>query len=333
MTYKDKNVLITGGAGFIGSNLAHSLVALGANVTILDNFFEGSGSNRSNLVNLHDEILLVEGSVNDKNLIQNLVIDQDYIFNLAAFTSHTGSMKHPRLDFSINAGAQLTMMEVCKSLNPNVKVVFTSTRQLYGKSQYLPFDEKHPIRPVDANGVSKLAGEGYHLLYNDAYGVTTCILRLTNTFGPRMRITDAKQTFVGYWINRVIQDLPFQVYGDGSQIRDFTYVEDCVSAILLAGLSKKTNGKIYNLSGPEVLSLNDVAEFLKQIGAKCGLNVEYQHTPFPTGRKLIDIGDGFSDSSLFFRDTGWTPKTTMYDGMHETLKFYIANAPKYLNHE
>jgi dTDP-glucose 4,6-dehydratase/UDP-glucose 4-epimerase len=243
---------------------------------------------------------------------------QDYLFNLAGQTSHLDSMEDPETDLAINAGAQLSILEICRKVNPTVKIVFAGTRQVYGRPQYLPVDEEHQTKPVDVNGINKLAGEQYHRLYNDVYGIRTCVLRLTNTYGPRMRVRDARQTFLGVWIRQLLDGNPIQVYGGGLQQRDFNYVEDCVQALLLAGVSETSNGKVYNLGSDEVINLKTLAAMMTDLG----YGGSYELVPFPTDRKVIDIGDYYSEFSLIRKDLGWTPKVKLSEGLPATLSYY-----------
>ena len=195
--YSKKEILITGGLGFIGSNLARSLVSQGANVTLVDSLIPQYGGNTFNIDDIQNKVVVNVCDVRDTYTMGLLIQGKDYLFNLAGQTSHLDSMTDPHTDLDINAAAQLSILEVCRKENPDIKIVFASTRQLYGKPDYLPVDEKHPIRPVDVNGINKLAGEWYHLLYNNVYGIRACALRLTNTYGPGMRVKDARQTFLG----------------------------------------------------------------------------------------------------------------------------------------
>jgi dTDP-glucose 4,6-dehydratase/UDP-glucose 4-epimerase len=227
-------------------------------------------------------------------------------------------MTDPHTDLDINAAAQLSILEVCRKENPDIKIVFASTRQLYGKPDYLPVDEKHPIRPVDVNGINKLAGEWYHLLYNNVYGIRACALRLTNTYGPGMRVKDARQTFLGIWVRLLIEGRPIKVFGDGLQLRDFNYVDDCVEALLLAGANNNANGRVYNLGSSEIICLSDLAEIMINLG----VSGKYELEPFPTERKAIDIGDYYSDYSLITKELGWAPKIDLKDGLKRTLNYY-----------
>lgn len=317
-SYASATVLITGGLGFIGSNLAHALVNLGAKVTLVDSLIPQYGGNPFNIADIRDKVTVNVCDVRDQFAMAYLVRDKDYLFNLAGQTSHIDSMTDPRTDLDINASAQLSILEACRKENPGIKIVFASTRQLYGKPDYLPVDEKHPIRPVDVNGINKLAGEWYHLLYNNVYGIRACALRLTNTYGPRMRVKDARQTFLGIWVRLLIEGKPIKVFGDGLQLRDFNFVDDCVEALLLAGASDSANGKVYNLGNTEVVSLKTLAEMLVRLNQ--GGSVEL--TPFPADRKAIDIGDYYSDFSLITQELGWAPKIDLNQGLQQTLAFY-----------
>ncbi|MBT4370304.1 MAG: NAD-dependent epimerase/dehydratase family protein [Candidatus Marinimicrobia bacterium] len=317
-SYSGKQILITGGLGFIGSNLARSLVTHGAIVTLVDSLFPKYGGNTFNIDDIQNQVVVNVCDVRDSYAMEHLIRGKDYLFNLAGQTSHIDSMTDPHTDLDINAVAQLSILEVCRKTNPEIKIVFASTRQIYGKPDYLPVDEKHPIRPVDVNGINKLAGEWYHLLYNNVYGLRACALRLTNTYGPRMRVKDARQTFLGIWIRLLIEGRPIKVFGDGLQLRDFNYVDDCVEALLLAGASDQANGKVYNLGGSEVIGLKDLAKIMVNL---CH-GGSFELAPFPSERKAIDIGDYYSDFSLITKELGWTPKIDLKDGLELTLNYY-----------
>jgi UDP-glucose 4-epimerase len=323
--YSGKEILITGGLGFIGSNLARSLVAQGANVTLVDSLIPQYGGNPFNIEDIRDKVSVNFCDVRDTHAMTYLIQGKDYLFNLAGQTSHLDSMTDPHTDLDINAAAQLSILEVCRKENPDIKIVFASTRQLYGKPDYLPVDEKHPIRPVDVNGINKLAGEWYHLLYNNVYGIRSCALRLTNTYGPGMRVKDARQTFLGIWIRLLLEGKPIKIFGDGLQLRDFTYVDDCIEALVLAGASDKANGKVYNLGGSEVIGLKDLSKIMVNLGH----GGSFELAPFPSERKAIDIGDYYSDFSLITKELGWVPKTDLKDGLKRTLNYYSTNFSHY----
>ncbi len=324
-SYANAKILITGGLGFIGSALARALVAQGAEVTLVDSLIPQYGGNPFNIEDIRDKVAVNVCDVRDPFAMGYLLGGKDYLFNLAGQTSHMDSMSDPQTDLEINAAAQLSILEACRKANPSIKIIFASTRQLYGKPDYLPVDEKHPIRPVDVNGINKLAGEWYHLLYNNVYGIRACALRLTNTYGPGMRVKDARQTFLGIWVRLLLEGKPINVFGDGMQLRDFNYVDDCVEALLLAGASDKANGKVYNLGSTEVVGLKALAEMMVSLGD----GGKYELIPFPPERKAIDIGDYYSNYSLITQELGWQPKIDLREGLRRTIAYYQAHHRHY----
>lgn len=316
--FAHKNILITGGLGFIGANLALRLVELGAQVTLVDSLIPEYGGNLFNIEPVKERVRVNIADVRDEFSMDYLVRGRDYLFNLAGQTSHLDSMRDPYKDLDINCRAQLSILEACRKHNPAVKIVYASTRQIYGKPDYLPVDEKHLLHPTDVNGINKMAGEWYHILYNNVYGVRAVSLRLTNTYGPRMRVKDARQTFLGVWIKRVIDDEPIEIWGDGHQVRDFNYVDDVVDAMLLVAASDATNGQIYNLGSHETITLCDLgAKLIALNGAG-----EYRVVPFPPDRQRIDIGDYYSDFTHIRRALGWEPQIDLGEGLYRTLEFY-----------
>lgn len=316
--FQGKQVLITGGLGFIGSNLALRLVEYGAHVTLVDSLIPEYGGNLFNIDTIREEVRINFSDVRDEHSMKYLVQNKDYLFNLAGQTSHLDSMNDPYTDLEINAKAQLFILEACRWNNPGIKIIFASTRQIYGKPQYLPVDEKHPLFPVDVNGINKMAGEWYHLVYNNVYKVRSTVLRLTNTYGPRMRVKDARQTFLGIWIRRLIEGAPILVFGDGLQLRDFNYVDDVIDALLIAAASDRANGEIFNLGADDPISLKDTAEQLTQVHG----GGSYEIVPFPEERKVIDIGDYYGNYDKISNILGWKPKTSLADGLRTTLKFH-----------
>lgn len=323
--FKDRNVLITGGLGFIGSTLAGRLAGLGARVTLVDSLIPEYGGNLFNIEGIRDRVSVNISDVRDPHAFRHLARGQDFLFNLAGQTSHLDSMRDPDSDLEINCKAQLSILETCRHVNPSIRVVFAGTRQIYGKPDYLPVDEAHPIRPVDVNGINKTAGEWYHLLYNATYGIRCCVLRLTNTYGPRMRVRDARQTFLGVWLRQLIENLPIQVFGDGAQRRDFNYVDDAVEALLLAASSDPAVGKVYNLGSREVISLKDLAALLVEVN---GVG-RWECVPFSDELKRIDIGDYYGDYRKIESELGWRPKVSLREGLQRSLDFYRRHGRAY----
>lgn len=318
-------MLITGGLGFIGSNLARRLVGLGAAVTVVDSLIPDYGGNLYNLEGLQNRVQINVSDVRDTHSLRYLVQGKDYLFNLAGQTSHLDSMLNPMPDLEINCQAQLSILETCRACNPKIKIVFASTRQIYGRPLQLPVAETHPLSPVDVNGINKMAGEQYHLLYNNVYGIPATALRLTNTIGPRMRIKDARQTFVGLWVRQLLERKPISVWG-GKQLRDFTDVEDAVEAFLMAAASPVTNGQVYNLGGSEVIDLAGVAKLMVEVNGAG----EYEIREFPADRRAIDIGDYYADFSKIRTQLGWEQKRTLRETIDTTLRYFRETLPHYL---
>jgi UDP-glucose 4-epimerase len=323
--FTNAQVLITGGLGFIGSNLARRLVALGAHVTVVDSLIRDYGGNLYNVEGIRDRIQINVSDVRDNHSMQHLVQGKDYLFNLAGQTSHLDSMLNPMADLEINCQAQLSILETCRICNPGIKIVFASTRQIYGRPSQLPVPETHPLNPVDVNGINKIAGEQYHLLYNQVHGLAATALRLTNTIGPRMRIKDARQTFLGLWVRQLLEGKPISVWG-GTQLRDFTDVEDAVDAFVMAAENPVTNGQVYNLGGSEVIDLAAVARLMVEVNGGGSFEVR----EFPADRQAIDIGDYYADFSKIRTQLGWEPKRALRDTIEATLSYFRASMPHYL---
>jgi nucleoside-diphosphate-sugar epimerase len=328
--FRGKRVLITGGLGFIGSTLARELVEAGSSVVLVDSLIPEYGGNLYNIAGFEDRLRVNVSDVRDEHSFRYLVKGQDFLFNLAGQTSHLDSMENPYADLEINCRSQLSILEACRRHNPEIRIVFASTRQLYGRPQYLPVDESHPLAPVDVNGINKLAGERYHLLYGEVYGIQVCVLRLTNTYGPRMRVKDARQTFLGYWFRELLSGHELLVFGDGEQRRDFNYVDDAVHAFLLAATRDDALGKVYNLGASDVISLAELANLLVGIQGEAA---RYRIVPFPSDRKAIDIGDYYADFSTIQRELGWEPQVSLAEGVRRSLDFYREHRKLYWNDE
>ena len=326
MEISNQKVLITGGMGFIGSNLARRLIKYDNQVTVADSLIPEYGGNFRNLYDLQDQVTINLSDVRDPFSINELIKDQNYLFNLAGQTSHLDSMENPFTDLDINAKAQLSILEACRKNNPDIRIVFASTRQIYGKPQYLPVDEKHALHPADVNGVNKIAGESYHILYNEVYGIPSSVLRLTNTYGPRMRIKDARQTFLGIWIRNLLEGKPIQIFGDGKQRRDYNFVEDVIDALLIGATRTEAVGKVYNLGSPDPLSLEDTAKVM----CKLKHGSAYEFVSFPKDRQAIDVGDFICDYSSFASSFGWEPRVSFEDGMLRSFEYFKEEIEHYL---
>jgi UDP-glucose 4-epimerase len=319
--------MITGGLGFIGSNLARQLVTLGADVLLVDSLIPDYGGNLFNIEGIAERVHVNVADIRQQSTMNYLVKDREVIFNLAGQVSHIDSMLDPYADLEINCRSQLTILEACRYNSPGVKVVFAGTRQVYGRPDSLPVTEKHLVRPTDVNGINKAAGEYYHLVYNNVFGIRACSLRLTNVFGPRQLIRHNRQGFIGWFIRLAIENGVIPIYGDGSQLRDFVFVDDAADAFLRAGASDACNGEVFNVGGDQPISHRDLTTELVQI-AGAG-RVEY--VTWPADKKAIDIGDFYADSSKFMRTTGWAPTVTLSEGLKRTVAFYREHFARYVD--
>lgn len=324
-TYRNKHILVTGGAGFIGSNLVRSLADLGARVTAVDSLIPDYGGSLFNLSGYEDRVTLNIADVRDPYSMNYLVQNQDYLFSLAGQVSHLDSMQNPYIDLDVNVRAQLSILEACRLHNRSIRIVFASTRQIYGRPERVPVDEDHPINPVDVNGINKAAAEHYYLLYHRTYGMPCHVLRLTNVYGPRMRIKDARQTFVGWWLRQIVEGKRLQIFGDGAQLRDLNHVDDVVAAMLLAGSKPETSGEVYNL-GSEPISLLDLARLMVDVAGRGSCEL----VPFPPERKAIDIGSYYGDYAKIRTQLGWQTKTSLRDGLAGSIAYYRDHLARYL---
>jgi UDP-glucose 4-epimerase len=323
--YRGKKVLVTGGLGFIGSNIAIELVRLGASVTVVDNLDPTCGANRFNLEPVKADVEVVPGDTADMALMCRLVRGRSHIFNLAGHVSHIESMQDPFSDLHMNTIGPLTVLEACKKGNRDARVVYSGTRQSYGKPDSLPVVENLVLKPIDVNGVNKMAGEWYHMVYQKAYGIPTVSLRLVNTFGPRQLVKHARQGFIGWFIRQAIDGEEIQIFGDGQQYRGFNFVDDVVQALLKAGTSPNVLGDYFNLGGLEPITLEDL---VKKLLHTTGTG-SYRLVPFPEDRKTIDIGSAFSSFMKFHFATGWKPTASLDEGLVKTVEYYRRNKAYY----
>jgi UDP-glucose 4-epimerase len=325
--YRARRVLITGGLGFIGSNIARRLVDLGADVLLMDSLIPGSGANFFNIDGFANRLRVNIADVRQESTMNHLVRDREVIFNLAGQVSHIDSMLDPYTDLEINCRSQLSILEACRSFNPRIKIVFAGTRQVYGKPDSLPVTEDHLVRPTDVNGINKAAGENYHLLYNNVFNIRGCSLRLTNVYGPRQLIKHNRQGFIGWFIRLALEGREIQIYGDGSQVRDFVYVDDAADAFLRAGASDTVNGQVFNVGGSEPTSHSDLVKLLIDVAG----GGSARHVPWPSDKKAIDIGSFYADSSRFRNAVGWQPRVSLRTGLAKTIEYYRAHLHEYLD--
>ena len=324
--YRGRRVLITGGLGFIGSNLARHLVTLGADVLLVDSLIPDYGGNLFNIDGFADKVRVNVADVRQQSTMNYLVRDREVIFNLAGQVSHIDSIRDPYSDLEINCRSQLTILEACRYNNPAVKVVYAGTRQVYGRPDSLPVDEKHLVKPTDVNGINKAAGEYYHLVYNNVFNVRACSLRLTNVYGPRQLIRHNRQGFIGWFIRLAIEGGVIQIYGDGTQQRDFVYVDDAADAFLRAGALDACNGEVFNVGGDRAIAHAALASLILEIAGSG--RIEY--VDWPAEKKAIDIGDFYADSTKLRQTTGWKPTVSLADGLRETIAYYRQHFDRYV---
>lgn len=326
--YRGRRVMVTGGLGFIGSNLARALVDLGADVLVVDSLIPDYGGNAFNIAGYEDRLRVNVADVRQQSTMNFLVRDREVVFSLAGQVSHIDSMRDPYTDLEINCRSQLTILEACRHNNPEAKVVYAGTRQIYGKPDYLPVDERHLVRPTDVNGINKAAGEYYHLVYNNVFGVRACSLRLTNVFGPRQLIRHNRQGFIGWFIRLALEDQEIQIFGDGTQVRDFVYVDDATDAFLAAGALDVCNGEVFNVGGDEPISHRDLVTLLIDVAGTGRM----RFVEWPPDKKAIDIGSFYSDSTRFRTTAGWRPRVALAEGLARTIAYYREHFARYAGH-
>jgi len=324
--FEGKKVLITGGLGFIGSNLARRMVGLGAEVMLVDSLIPDYGGNLHNIDGLESKLSVNIADVRDANGMQYLVKKQDFLFNLAGQVSHVDSMRDPLTDLEINCRSQLSILEACRHGNPDVRIVYASTRQIYGKPVSLPAGESHRIHPTDVNGINKASGEMYHRLYHEVYGLRTTSLRLTNTYGPRQLVKHARQGFAGWFIRQAVLGEEIQLFGDGRQKRDFNYVDDVIEAFLVASVTPEAEGESFNLGASPPTSLLEFVKILLDVADGGGFRL----VPFPEERKRIDIGDFYNDFGKIRSRLGWEPQVSLRDGLARSVQYYRRHIEHYL---
>jgi len=323
--YRGRRVLVTGALGFIGSNLCRTLADLGASVLAVDSLLPDYGGNLFNLDGYEEKVRINIADVRGHGM-GYLVRGQEVLFNLAGQVSHIDSMTDPFTDLEINCRSQLSILEALRQHNPEAKIVYAGTRQIYGRPQRLPVDEQHLLNPTDVNGINKISGEMYHLVYHSVYGIRASSLRLTNTYGPRQLIRHARQGFIGWFVRQVVLGEEIQIFGDGQQRRDFDYVDDTVDAFLRAGAMDAADGQVFNLGGEAAVSLLDLTELMIQIAG----GGSYRLIPFPPERKRIDIGDFHADTTKIRQTLGWSPTIGLRDGLTRTIEYYQRNREHYL---
>ncbi|MBI5061477.1 MAG: SDR family NAD(P)-dependent oxidoreductase [Candidatus Aenigmarchaeota archaeon] len=327
-SFAGRRALITGGLGFVGSNLAHALVGLGAEVSIYDACLDPFGRNLANLEGIRERVLFVKGDIRDKEKVEETIkaVEPDLVFNCAAQVSHLDSMNNPLLDIDINCRGNMTVLEVCRKFADGAKIIYAGTRAQIGRLKYSPIDEEHPSEPIDVYGIDKLAAEKYHRLYNDVYGLRACSVVINNSYGPRHQMKHRKYGILNWFIRLALEGKEISVYGDGRQLRDYNYIDDVVDAMLLCAQEEKTNGQRYLLgSGKPIQFIEMVDKIIHTVGSGSRKRV-----PWPADREAIETGDFFVSFEKIKRELGWVPKTDFDEGLKKTVDFYKMHLQKYI---
>lgn len=324
--FKEQRVLVTGGLGFIGSNLCHKLVQLGAEVTIYDACLDPYGWNFSNISEIKDKIRFVKADVRDMDALRSSLIDMDLVFHCAGQVSHLESMKNPFLDIDINCRGTIALLEVCRLVCPSAALIYAGTCGQTGVSKYLPIDENHPTDPYDIYGINKLASEKYFLLYNRAYGMKTCSLRLSYNYGPRQSVRKPDAGILNYFIRLALENKELTIYSPGTQLRDYNYVEDSIDAMILCSQNENAFGNVFLLGSGKPISLIDAAKRIVELTGSGSISM----IDWPSDRKMIERGDYYASFEKIRSIVGWVPKTSFEDGLRKTIEFYKENLSKYI---
>lgn len=316
--YAGKKVLVTGGLGFLGSNLARRLCELGAKVALLDSLLKSHGGNPFNIADFKKKVRWHKGDIRNKALVEKLIEGAEILFNIAAQTSHTDSMKNPWLDVDINTRGQITLLEACRRLNPRIRIVYCSTRAVYGSSSKSVIDEETSPNPMDIYSANKLAGENYHRIYAKVFGLNATILRVANGYGPRAQMKEPSFGILNWFIRLALDDQPIKIFGDGRQVRDYAYVEDIVQAFLKTAEKQDLPGEVLNVGSGRGVPLIDIVKDVVRIAGTGKIT----YVPWPETNKKIDVGDFVADVGKIKTRTGWEASMELERGLRETIVFY-----------
>lgn len=322
--FSGKNVLVTGGTGFIGSSLSHVLVKLGANVTVVDAMLPLYGGNEFNLKGIQEQVKFVEGDIRDEKLMAELVAGKDIIYNFAAQVSYIDSKEQPFLDLDINGKGHLTVLEAVRTHAPEAKVVFSSSRMVYGKILTVPVNESHPTEPLSLYGIHKLLGEKYYQYYWNTFGIPTISVRIPNPYGPRQQMKHSKYSIVGWFVRQAMEGKSITVFGDGSQERDYLYIDDIVDAFLHLTM-RGESGEVYNIGTHERIRFGDMVDaVIESVG-----NGKKEFVPWPENYEKNETGNYIADTSKIQVVTGWTPQVPLKEGIKRMVDYYKEHKSHY----
>ena len=322
---KGQNVLITGGLGFIGSNLAQKCVELGANVTIYDCLDPKSGGNIHNIKSFQSDIEIVLNDIRNFEGMCAAILNKDVVFNCAAYTSHPGAMREPLLDIEVNCKGVINLLEAARRFNPSIQIVHIGTSTQIGKMQLNIVDELHPEFPMDIYSANKSVSEKYVLIYGSAYNMRTTVVRLANTFGPRSNIKSPDFGFINYFIGLALQNKEITIFGEGNQLRNFSYVEDSVNALILASQNEKANGQVLFAVADKQYSVAEIATQLVEI-----IGGRLRHIEWPKEREAIEVGDAVISNDKIKRILEWRQMFDITNGLTKTNEYFSTCKAKYL---
>ena len=326
--YRGKKVLITGGLGFIGSSIARELVGFGSEVTILDANLARYGGNYFNLAGVEDKVVVDEGDIRDTSTLNRHIFGKDIIFNLAAQVDHNFGMQNPHLDIDINCKGHINVLEECRKNNPDARIVFPGSRMQYGKvsDSDLPVHETHQLNPLSIYAANKTVGELYYLAYHNHHKLDTVSLRVTNPFGPRAQVKHPGYCIVNWFVRQSLEGKDINIFGDGSQVRDYIFIDDLTNAFLIAGVHPNAKGRIYNVGSGIPMRFADMAKQVMEFSN----GGQVKHVPWPENYENVETGNFYADITRIHSELGWTPKTSFEEGLKKTVDFYRANLARYI---
>ena len=324
--YRGRRVLIAGGLGFIGSNIAHRLVGAGATVTIVDSLAPLYGGNRANLDGIEDRVTVHVADARDTALMGRLVRESDLVFNLAAQVSYIDSATIPFEDLDLNCRLPLALLELCREHNPSARVVFASSRLVLGRITRQPVTEDHPTEPLSLYGAHKLAAEKYHRLYAERYGLRTVVLRVTNPYGERQQIKHSKYSLPGWFMRQAYEGKAITIYGDGGQLRDYVYATDLADAFCAVGDSDIPPGSILNCGFGKSTPFREMVETIVRVVGRGHI----AYVPWPKDYERVETGDVEFDTSRLNELTGWTPAVSLAEGIERMWRYFEPRMERYL---
>ena len=324
---RKKKVLITGGLGMIGSTIAHKLVEIGADVTLIDAFIEPYGANYFNIKGIENKVTVNISDIRDKESIKELVFGKDIIFNLAGQVSHNDSLENPFLDADINYIGQLNVLEAVRKYASNATVLFAGSRLQFGEIEKIPVSEDHPLKPKTPYALNKGASENLYLFYHRVHSISTVVFRIANPYGPRAQMRHPKYCIINWFLRLAIDNQTIKIFGDGNQVRDYIYIDDLAEAFILAAVNERAAGEVFNIGSGVGTRFKDMANLILK-NVKKG---EVEHVPWPEKYINVETGDYISDIRKAERMLGWVPKTSLKEGVKRMFRYYQKNGKYYWN--